>query len=1309
MDGAYIQTYLLNRQADSNRLRRRAYEKFAIALRSGRMIAFTGSYASQHLGYDSWGSMSAGYLDSVEKKDPQLVAQLKAMMADNNRQFDDTDLMDIAELSAHLDRHVDVEAFNKNREDLASKFALPKSLKDFGHLPDVSSALIHDLGLRRIITLNYDLEHEWTAFVGPQDKSGKDGQQRKDILDSCFGGKGPVRKRVVPGFGPVVSEVLGRKQSAELISFALHDDDTRCRILHLHGRKDCPETMIVSRRDYRDLYWQNGFSRLPFEYGLRTILSGNPILFVGLGMSEQEIMKHFEQFLSDNPNRRSVPMFLLWKSQGNANADRALRLLFNRKLGVSVLFDKEIAEISGKADEYVEALAKAPDEAISNGLRLELPLRYLAQWCRTTKAQLPVTDDIRNPQLKFKGGPERINIWHAEMKDPPSLADESAREVAAYLRGLPAMLVVTGKAGSGRGSWTETFATSLLNGRTNSTRVVVINGSFATETDSIFAILSGAYDGQTAFEEAQSRLTATMQMHSFLMKSVHSQLSAEPDGEVEELVIIINGMERFVAHNGTALSTELDMLIRFIPNAFAFMHPNMRRRLEKRLRLILVGSPRLLRYVGQVAPGSFKELQLVRDSEPKTSSIVDPETGEKFRITSDGPTFFEHLAGNLHLSASPPTSVDATVTRQEFLARVAEHVGKSRPNMAFAILRSLAFIGQPVERHVLAHVVATEQGKGNPETKDAFKDRIKEVDTELDWLIANGMVLNIESFPGQVRRVGMHKALVAEIRERYGVPLSDARLAAGFNLGLFAAQPLNSVLPEQEWHDELARMVDFLCGQYQDPSPVLPLLHHLAVQLRRDNQVELKSALLHDLTPPQIASMSSARQADCLRAALSLMRSYFSTSSLLMQGNHGLDVWLRNAPLTDHADRLRRLIRLHDQGSLLRGMMRAKCPPKDLDKLNKQLGSPAFYADDLCWLYNELGVVLVTQGKLIEAREALEQAQAINTKWIEFGERHHNWRRIAINLVQVSIDQGMIEGAEELLREVETAIENDARLVLSDKQWKSLPGGPYDSFRDYALRHFSKRGGSRSTRAVDQYFPANLFLGIGLVMGYRGVCQHLRGALAPAENYFKDAIRLMELLGEQRAFAIFQRHNVSLLRQLRKMDDALEAQRLCVSSAGPSRQTDIDHSGRIALGEHGYLASREQEQWHQAQMLPQLKETLRYATACDMYRLQIEALQQIAFLQLKLGDTDSAFEYVSDASAIAARNGFGLRKIGLRMLLGRILASRNEKDAARIILAEASKLGTRIGYARAAEVSEDELVKLEADRVDMPQAGTRRD
>jgi hypothetical protein len=98
-----------------------------------------------------------------------------------------------------------------------------------------------------------------------------------------------------------------------------------------------------------------------------------------------------------------------------------------------------------------------------------------------------------------------------------------------------------------------------------------------------------------------------------------------------------------------------------------------------------------------------------------------------------------------------------------------------------------------------------------------------------------------------------------------------------------------------------------------------------------------------------------------------------------------------------------------------------------------------------------------------------------------------------------------------------------------------------------------------------------------------------------------------------------------------------------------------------------------------------------------MYRLQLETMQNLAFVHLRNGDSDSALHFATDALAIATRCGFGLRKVSLRILLGKIFAFRHERAAAKEMLTGASQIASKLHYERAVEVAENELVLLGPD------------
>ncbi|MEL7452131.1 MAG: SIR2 family protein [Pseudomonadota bacterium] len=1245
----------------------------------------------------------------------------------------------MAELLRGIDRHHNPKKFKKKRKLIAKEFALRGRDVGVRKLHNVSDVLVRKLSIRRFVTLNYDLEIEWSLFLNEHEKSKNEERKRKKVWKSkkLAKGENATITHSVPSFGVVQSTTLSEREAATLFDFAIGKNRYRARVLHLHGRADEPESLIISRRDYRDRYWRAGLSRLPFEYGVQTIFAGNPVLFVGIGMSEAELTRVLEQVLSDNPNRRLVPMFILWNRPDDETSIEALRLLFYRKFGVHTLFDNELEDLLGKLDESesfdvdmdtccelfpdpdVKGLsAKAREKKKSEhrkgivkrataAKRMDNSARLLATAAAKVQQHEWERENFRDPQLKLRdfSAKEPLTLWEylGEGKETEPefgmsvdqrlvLDQEKLEEVGRPERfvldclasGHP-ILPIVGAPGSGRGALVRVLRDIVIANSRPGDRIATVSGSFVTEMDSLFSVLSGAWDGRSAFSERISRISSTGKLSADIESSKSSRL-----------IIVIAGMERFIAHDGSSLSNELDMLVRIIGK----LGPEI----SHRFRLVLVGSPRLMRYLEIVCPEACRGAKhLVKVG--AHSALMGWSDG-----VSNAPvpalkqkSYFQFLGDERRFNMKPlPGIRDTSYRRREFLARLTDQFGNQGehdPKVLMEILRVLAFIGQPTEESVLNHA---------PSLRELTKDEEGRADIEqirhaVKWLKSMSVVLKLKPYPesnldaGDL--IGLHKTLISEIRQRHGVPISDARLAAGFNVGLFVSQPIDSVVPDQEWHQELGELVDGLIGQFYDDDYTPEFCSKVLFNHGEEIEDELRLHFLSEFTSDELARMAGLEQSNCLRAALSLMRSYFSTPSLLMTGNRGLDPWVSDGPLTDHATRLSRLIRVYRQGVVLRqkivglAQVDETLEPNILEGVEKEVGPPPFYADDLAWLHNELGVVLLTQGKLFEANDALDTAEDLNDRFIEFGERHQNWRRIALNRIQIFIDMGRIEEAEELLRDIETATSADAEILCpaSEACEGSRDG---DCFRDYVLKYYCSKNGQFRGGRLDPTYPTDLILAEAMVIGYEGICYHLRGALEPGLKCLTDAVTILSHISEQRGYAFFQKHRASLLGMMGERKKAVKALQLCTAAAGPSRQTDIDHSGRIALAEYGIVSVKSSKISPSIEIIPQLRGTMKYAIDSDMYRLQLEAMQVRSFVHLQNGDAETALKYATDALAIACRYGFGLRKVSLRILLGKILAARKEVDAAKQMLETASRIATSMGYARAVAVAEDYLIGI---------------
>src|SRR5204863_6858350 len=93
-----------------------------------------------------------------------------------------------------------------------------------------------------------------------------------------------------------------------------------------------------------------------------------------------------------------------------------------------------------------------------------------------------------------------------------------------------------------------------------------------------------------------------------------------------------------------------------------------------------------------------------------------------------------------------------------------------------------------------------------------------------------------------------------------------------------------------------------------------------------------------------------------------------------------------------------------------------------------------------------------------------------------------------------------------------------------------------------------------------------------------------------------------------------------------------------------------------------------------------------YAVYADMFRIRIEARRVLAKMRFLGGDYDGALEHATDALAVAARFGFSLRKISLRILIGRIRIERKDPKSGNALLKRAITNADRVGYQRVVEI-----------------------
>jgi len=1271
-------SYLRRHYFDDDKLRAYAFTEFVRAVRSGRLIAFTGSLTTKAYGYQEWKSLLQLALGEARKTlraaalDPasrdkyiELITSL-SKVARRDREFDGRVAFSaVAQMLDHIstsDLSLRGKLTKEAIQAIAEHFKKGVPLVGFDPRETSIRALFEDLGIDRVVTTNYDLELEAHALGDEPEWIGKTrslGPKLKKLIEDCadrrqrLGHEDFSLDETLPNAERVVSDIMLRDRPEALIEFAVGCPEIDKHIFRLHGRADVPERMVLSYRDYDYLYRRSGLGKAPFEHALRILFAGNPVLFVGLGMTEPEVNATLAEFVGNHPYRRKAPAFLIWNapkawrqlrprendkwfySEGESypripSAERkaAFRLDMLHRLGVLTIFSDDF--VNDKLP--IPRAWRGPDPGESQKLRrslITLSLRAAQEHGRRfdpiklltwRNAVSRISDGLKNPD-------PIINTWIVDWPKiagtglglphlpEPQLKDEHFMTVLIRPDGAGK----TGRSAEIAKNWTAAHPTG---------RVLVINFNMRLDTDSILSLLALLFRYRQGMSKEDALRQTSSRETQFLDKGTCGLQSKEP------LLVILKGLERIFDVNGHPLSAEFDQFLRIMLAR--------RDELAGEIWFAVLGTERIATYFdaawtrqqdGQMGPKSTKpaakkggSIFLHRFLPQEAAKLESPYLlGLKRRFKSKPLDKARQSNKALVEYATQRRHIFRTILTMEGLKskRVQD------PELALGIIRVMSFIGQPVEISVLFHAPRLRDALGLnvPGSEDKARSRI---DRALRDLMRIGLIGEVNPLvrprtkKPRERRYTVHLSLQTEIRDRNSIPLSDSILSSAYNMSLFSAQPADCALPEAELHDELGQLVDWLIGAYKDPPYE-------------------RAAQAHDRGAPHVAA--------ALRAGFALIRGLYSTSALLsVDRGDRLVSDERDGLLTEHAQRLERLLDAFD------------AIWREREGLAKPIGPGPLYPDELVWLHNERGVVKLAQGDLYEARFSFDEADRINREHVEFHDESHNWRRITLNQIVVDIERGKLQSAEDRMNAIE-------RKIRSDKA---------DHIRN---EYLDERRSTRRIR-VDTKVSHEEILAMALITGYRGLVGHLRGELDAARGYFDRAIRVLQRMDEQRALALFRRHKASLLGDLGEFGDLHGECRMAIAGAESVRQLDIVYAGRLV---RACYPDPDAKAGDKAPALRTALETLEYATLADMHRLLIEAQARLARAKAETGDYNAALEHVSEALAAASRYGLTLYKISLRTLMGDILIKRGNVESGRALIRSAINGAVRVGYQRAIE------------------------
>ena len=216
-----------------------------------------------------------------------------------------------------LDRYLDLSLPNakdglnysqRYSVDSVIKFFLKK--KESDSKSEVLDTLYNVLGIHRFITINFDSE----------------------IEESCFGR--PPDKQLT----------YNEKKLADLIDFGF-SHDPKCRVFHLHGvNLTGGGELVIAERDYQETYLRDDSRSRTYRKTFESILRSNPLIFVGVGMTEDDVLRPFRRFLSERRvGEVQRPLFAIMGAprstlDASAHSLAAQRRLLYARYGVKVVY-----------------------------------------------------------------------------------------------------------------------------------------------------------------------------------------------------------------------------------------------------------------------------------------------------------------------------------------------------------------------------------------------------------------------------------------------------------------------------------------------------------------------------------------------------------------------------------------------------------------------------------------------------------------------------------------------------------------------------------------------------------------------------------------------------------------------------------------------------------------------------------------------------------------------------------------------------------------------------------------------------------
>ena len=1159
------------------------------SLNIGNVIGFIGSGVSRAYGRPSWSEFTSSIIDeTLREQSLHLDGGARACLEDYGSDAGNPSRLSTVDRTLLVLGICDAAWRAAGRADVLRRFMAhrvgsvgpPRSPAE-----DPLSILMEELRVTRFLTINYDLQIEdafarvFSAPVGPS-------SQR------AWGQDPSSPDRRDPAVQPkALSLSVNPTEGEELVQFAVGSPPYGRGVFHCHGDVRNAESMIVTERDYQRLYLSEQPQQRYYRRALDVAFNSNSILFVGVGLEEGDLLRPLREFVSEQPGgARERPLFAL---VGSSAPDRE-RVEFRRYLlaryGVKVLHH-DVTD-GNHTPALCAELKRLVDE--------------WAGWWMGWQGKPP----LRRPEFSKRGPGTMI---HHRMSLPDVLLDsrKDEEQVTSQLGQGKAVLVLA-RSGAGKGSMGQRLVSGDVRLPVSYAKKFFATTHFTNEYLSILEAAAAFLGGDVPNVPSrpgprpspQSKLRDALQGgRHLLVISGLERLLVRGDFQAPAPPRTVGGDEDHPLPLGMPISEEVRSWISDLADTL--------KACPGKSDVVLMTSI----YPATIDLEGFALVRL--------RGIEFPD----LRLRSGYQRVEESVLRNLHYALRGHLYAMAVIAhaldclpdreRERWLTRLTarlmsiELVRRAEESVNWAI--RVIFQQNGASAGFLESVLQTLSIFSTPVGLTAIAAALKEppegqarIDHALQTLVRNDLIMMVDPSPGDTDpRYTAHTVV---------------RTRTLHQLGAFADVP-----------GEPQRLILAGFSSEGEEPAVATGGHHTSVSVRAD-------AILERLEQEGEEGLNPSTRRGLIRGAFSLLRAQFAATGIGRRV-YADDFDPRATERSLYEEYLRRLARvLNAVRRQAAGKLWLFEDREDRDRIIDSGAS--LYADELAWLYNELGLVSYCQGTLADAYSLFRVGQDVNIA-AEGGNFGHRWCQSEMNLALVQIDRGRLRRAEYHLYNVLRA-----ETLLEDDDLK-------------ARAH-----------------------------GYVGLVRHLSGDYAAAHRLYEKAVGILAPTGNYRGASIFRRHWSDVLRRHGDFARAREEIHLAIGAAEAGGHPDLMHFCRVADANLRLAKGKAPSQ-------ESLAATVDFARSVGIPRLMADAFKIQGHLALAHGETELAGRLAISQLALANENGMRLRVTAGLAFLGRVECQRGRVDAARSLFRSVTRAGLRQGYQIQVEDAERELLKMQ--------------